>query len=284
VDTLRVNGATRPVTAAELQRGITADIAGTRAALSLEHDGKPLASAVFEMPSGSSIFSLLRFSGTGRFDPDLDRFFLVQGGARIDDPAIQPTVALLADSEWTADELAGAAWVIAQPDAHLPGVTSRDRVVADAGKGWTLEVASGGDFAWPPFVPLKDVHVRAYRPATLSPDWQILARINGDPWIAVRRDHGLWLWLASAPASETDWARAGPGFVGFFAEMQSRALGKSGEQPFVEWTIHPAPPLPQAAAPVNLQPGLGVAAIALLIAASVWLILRQGWKSIARPA
>ncbi len=286
VDAVSVDGVRQPVSAAELAAGITAPVAATPAKLALLSSGKVLAAATFERPPMGRTFGFLRLRGpaAGDIDPALQRFFAIQPGVQIDDAGAQPCVVVAKGGNFSAAELAGASFVIAEPDAELPGIKLGARLVAgsDAPASWTPEPVSGGTFAWPPFVSLKDVHVKALREAELSPEWEVVARAGGHPWIAVRRQESLWIWLASEPATDTDWVQSGGGFVAFFGEMEARALGSGGTPAFVEWSRLPAKS-PQPASIIPLQRFAGGAAIALLMLASFWHIKRRAAFSSVPP-
>jgi hypothetical protein len=274
-DSLWINGVQHAAGAPQMQAGVVAEVVGNRAEVALQRRGETIAAAVFHRPVGGAVFSYARLGGGGMVDPELDHFFRMQSGARMDDPSVRPLAVLVAEGPESMADLTAAELIIGQPVAALPGVTPGPRVAAETGKSWTPQVAGAGDFAWPQFVSLNDVHVKAYATVQLSPEWQVVARVNGAPWIAVRRDHGFWVWLASLPATETDWSRAGAGFVAFFAEMQSRAFGSAGGPPWVEWKAELAP-AKNVAFSLDLQPFAGVAAITLLISAVAWQLARRG--------
>jgi hypothetical protein len=273
-DALRIHGAVRRMTAAELQAGVAVGVAGTRVVLEVLAGEKVLASGAFEKPSTGREFGLLRWTPEGAaIDADLGRFFAMQPGAKIGDVSVRPLAAVVQGAKPSPEELAGIDLVIAGPDALLPGVTPGSRVVAE-GAGWVPHIEEGGTFPWPPFVSLKDVHVKAVREAAFSPEWQVLARVEGRPWIAVRKEKGLWIWLASWPAAESDWSKSGAGFVAFFAEMQARAFGTAGMPPWVEWNRLPSPE-PGAARVMALEQVTGGLAMALLLLAVGWQAARH---------
>jgi hypothetical protein len=275
IDAVRVNGIQQSVPAAGLAAGILVPVSATPAELALLSRGNVVATATFEKPADTPrSFGFLRLCAPadGELDPALRRFFEMQPGAQIDDPAAQPVVVLVKGLNLSAEELAGAGLIVAEPDAELPGIKLGAPLSAPP-PGWTPEPAAGA-FAWPPFVSLKDVHVKALRQAEFSSDWEVIARAGGHPWIAVRRKGNLAIWLASAPTSDTDWVQAGSGFVAFFAEMQNRALGAAGQPSFTVWNQRPAIAA-HASTAVPLQDPLGGIAIVLLLVASIWHIKRR---------
>jgi hypothetical protein len=275
--TLSVNGAHRPVSAAELRQGVAlpvqADAQG-RVVLQLR-SGSAEAGATFTDTGSASPFGLLEIAAPAAgIDPALRRVFAVQANRRAGDPTVHPRVLLVNDSQVRAEDLQDADLVIAQSVTPLAGILPGAAIQGE----WAPQVESGSGFAWPSFVSLKFVQVRTLRQAAISADWRIIATAGGRPWIAAREiphadgTKALWLWLASTPLTDCDWVKD-PGFVLFFAEMQQRAF--SGERtPYVDWTRLPDTAVESAAAPLALAPYAGVAAMALLLGAMVWFVRR----------
>src|SRR5206468_2742886 len=123
--------------------------------------------------------------------------------------------------------------------------------------------------------------------------WQVLATVDGRPWIALRTVGGdaagaggagrvTLLWLASAPSAETNWPKSAS-FVLFFAEVANRAWeAQAGEAiggSAVEWermkeTTASPHTQPDAARAVDLRDLLGGVAIVLLVGAAGWFVVR----------
>jgi hypothetical protein len=278
--TLTINGADRPVTPDQLRRGlalpVTPDPHGT-ITLTLQA-GSARAAATFADPGTSPPFGLLEITASGMsIDPALSRVFHVQKNPRPGDPSIQPRVVLLNDAHPRPEDLQDADLVIAQPATPLPGLVPGARSEGQ----WTPQVNADSGFNWPAFVALKHVQVTARRAVTLSPDWRTLATVDGKPWIAYRtinsestnENSAMYIWLASDPATETNWVN-NSGFVLFFAELQQRALA-TAPQRLGEWAKLPETVNAAAISPVPLDVYVGAAAIALLAAAVLWFLARS---------
>jgi hypothetical protein len=282
--TLTINGTARPVTPAELRQGlalpVTPDPQG-QITLTLQA-ADAHAAATFAAPGNIPPFGLLEIAAPGAaLDPALSRVFRVQKNMQIGNPSLQPRVVLLNDAHARAADFQNADLVIAQSATPLPGLVPGARVEVNGGGPWAPQVATDSGFAWPPFVSLQDVQVHARRDVTLSADWRVIATVGGKPWIACRsisnestnNNKCMYIWLASDPATETNWP-SHPGFVLFFAELQQRALGPAAPR-LADWPQLPAAGTPAAVPPVPLAPFLGMAALGLLVAAVLWFLRRS---------
>lgn len=283
---LLINDAPRSLAVAELHQGLALpavpDGAG-RVRLELQTTAGR-AAETFENAADLPAFGLLEATSAAEpMDPALRRVFAVQRGARAGDPSVHPRVLLMSAPEVAPEDLAQADLVVALPSAALPGLTPGTTRSAppDSGAGWTPQPADGGSMAWPSFVKLQDVHATAVRQVQFAGGWEVAASVDAGgqrvPWILARRSQSadgrpvLWLWLASAPATQTDWPNS-PGFVLFFAEMQHRALGMLPAA--VTDFVGTKDPVPASAPDIDLDRYLGVAGLAFLIAAMAWVLLR----------
>ncbi len=95
------------------------------------------------------------------------------------------------------------------------------------------------------------------------------------------------IWLASHPTTETDWPKD-PSFVLFFAEMARQALAQetTSSSRFTDWqplqeSNTTSPQSPPTIYP--LTPYLGIAAILLLVSATLLLAARTRPPSSPSP-
>ncbi len=158
-----------------------------------------------------------------------------------------------------------------------------------AGNSGLLEMSPGHPIS------LQDVRVFRYRRVGLSADWTALMTIDGQPWVALRRDvpsggggkgagRGdavTWVYLASeiAPA-ETNWL-GDPSFVIFFSNLVGQ-LGQPGAAAFggrvQEWQMKAlavSGMAPAAARRYGVAPYLAGAAVVLVLLAA-GLFVRRG--------
>ncbi|GEM_PF-2424535 len=212
----------------------------------------------------------------GKIDPALLRLFSVHPSVTTDDPTIRPAVLLVDDPRFEADSVDARTLVIASPRTPLPGNTLK-QVITPAAPARPQSAQLN----------LAAVRVNRYTSAELSSDWEILATLDGHPWIAMRTESATptaplrrSVWLASNPAQDGNWG-VDLSFVLFFGELLDQMYPATvGTAPsdvgVVEWTERrdtsgePSPTV----APISLMPGAGLAAIVLLASASLLLFRR----------
>ena len=290
-----VNDRAQAITAAQLRNGIALPVPeakGGHVALALLVNHSELARQEFVRGGTDESFGLLEYAGAGKgIDPALHRAFSVQSGARIGEPSLERTVVIVNDPKMTQLDFPPRALVLAEPATPLEGINPGNRIEAPSPSpgGWSPEVAAAPAdprLTWPAIAPLEGIRVRALRDTAISRDWQVLATAGGRPWILGREtgDGGtLVLWLASEPATETDW----PGhasFIVFLAEMEHRAWGDQGGSQYIAWTpLHsPEAAATQTQASLELGNYCGGLAVALLLIAAAWCFHRIGHTKLVR--
>jgi len=285
---LLVNGTARSMGSIELRKGLAIPVSPDAAgAIHLElQTAMGGAAASFRQRPDDQPFGLIEIASAGNpIDPMLHRVFAIQAGARLSDPTVRPRVLLVSAAGASPEDLADVDLVIALPPAALPGLTPGGRVerAAAATLPWTpvaAEHASGGA-AWPAIVPLKDVHITALRQAAFDNTWEVAAEVptsqGAMPLVLVRTvskagsQKALWVWLAAAPTTETDWFKS-PGFVVYFMQLQQRTFGMPAGP--AEWVGQPEP-AKEPRMPTDLRPWLALAGIVLLVCAAGWFVRRS---------
>ncbi len=191
-----------------------------------------VAEAAFAVPL-TPRFIVRTISAPGRtIDPALARVFAVQPGAARGDASgdsTLPMVLLVNDPSFptSSEPLTAAQLIVAMGPSALPGIEVLDAQPVALPAGMHPVPAPGADL--PVWVHFDDVEVRAAVRVRLSEAWQVLAKVDGRPWLARRAASGptsskaLWLWLGSSPAAQSNWV-AEPSFVSFFTDILRQAL------------------------------------------------------------
>jgi len=228
-----------------------------------------LCEAKFRRPVGGT-FGLLTQTGRGlRADPALWRVFAVNPAARPNDARADRKVLLVNDPAFDVGRVGDNVLIVATGQTRLPGV-----VLGGTVKGGEVEQVGGVNL--PTFVRLDRVKVDQLQEATLSEEWEVLAKVDGRPWLATRKFAGtIVIWLASQPSR--DWAMDSS-FPIFFSDLLARTFPMGGEgvgglgiQEWAKEEIEVAKPEERV---VGLARWLGVLAMVLLLAGSGLLLRR----------
>lgn len=118
-----------------------------------------------------------------------------------------------------------------------------------------------------------DAHAGTIATAGLDSPWQVLAQVQGHPFLAIRQDANgsQVLWIAS-PLRDGNWPLQ-PSFVVFFTNVVSD-WQTSPHQRADEWDMQ-SEPITKAASPVSFSTATGVAALFCMLMGTALLMIKK---------
>jgi hypothetical protein len=189
--------------------------------VTMRAQGKVIDVFTFSWDGKAGPFGLLTETNSGRvMDPALVRAFALLPGAHRDDPTVQPSVVLVDSRDFDVAKAASDSLLVVSAETPVPGIQPGER------RSFSGEGAVPRAEDLPTFIDLRQVRVREMMAAKLSPEWTVMASVEGHPWLAERRFSAKGptvCWMASRPSSQSTWG-VDPSFVLYCAELRDKTF------------------------------------------------------------